>query len=258
MNHMSLVFGTQTCGSLAEGAQREWLVPDGRGGYAMGTVCGLRTRRYHALLVVSGETPAARHVGLVSLDPVLTLPSGATVRLGVHEWSSGAVEPRGHRLLERFDLVDDLWCSGRFAARMSRGQCLEVSAWAGDLGTRPAPATAIVERSRRRVRALVAAAPDPVLAVAADAFVIGGPSGPEVVAGYPWFGAWSRDTMISYEGLFLSTGRVDEGRALLRAYAATLSEGMLANTADTGRTEYNTVDATLWYSVRPVSAVLAS
>src|SRR6266511_2160753 len=344
MNHMSLVFGTQTCGSLAEGAQREWLVPDGRGGYAMGTVCGLRTRRYHALLVVSGETPAARHVGLVSLDPVLTLPSGATVRLGVHEWSSGAVEPRGHRLLERFDLVDglprwrwriggivverelamaygqpslavvhrlveapepvtlalealctwrdahgerhagagplrmtpaadgaviedayrlagpgwqpvgewylgayareeadrglnpveDLWCSGRFAARMSRGQCLEVSAWAGDLGTRPAPATAIVERSRRRVRALVAAAPDPVLAVAADAFVIGGPSGPEVVAGYPWFGAWSRDTMISYEGLFLSTGRVDEGRALLRAYAATLSEGMLANTAVAG------------------------
>src|SRR6266511_2579756 len=108
MNHMSLVFGTQTCGSLAEGAQREWLVPDGRGGYAMGTVCGLRTRRYHALLVVSGETPAARHVGLVSLDPVLTLPSGATVRLGVHEWSSGAVEPRGHRLLERFDLVDGL------------------------------------------------------------------------------------------------------------------------------------------------------
>ncbi len=105
---MSLVFGTQTCGSLAEGAQREWLVPDGRGGYAMGTVCGLRTRRYHALLVVSGETPAARHVGLVSLDPVLTLPSGATVRLGVHEWSSGAVEPRGHRLLERFDLVDGL------------------------------------------------------------------------------------------------------------------------------------------------------
>ena len=68
-----------------------------------------------------------------------------------------------------------------------------------------------------------------------------------MVAGYPWFGAWSRDTMISYEGLFLCTGRADEGRELLRAYAATLSEGMLANTADTGRVEYNTVDATLWF-----------
>jgi predicted glycogen debranching enzyme len=67
------------------------------------------------------------------------------------------------------------------------------------------------------------------------------------VAGYPWFGTWSRDTMTSYEGLFLRSGRADEGGALLRAYAATLSEGMLANTADTGQTEYNTVDATLWF-----------
>ncbi len=72
-------------------------------------------------------------------------------------------------------------------------------------------------------------------------------AGPDVVAGYPWFGAWSRDTMISYEGLFLRTGRADLGRELLRSYAATLSEGMLANTADTGRVEYNTVDGTLWF-----------
>jgi len=78
--------------------------------------------------------------------------------------------------------------------------------------------------------------------LAADAFVT---TPPDVVAGYPWFGAWSRDTMTSYEGLFLATGRVDEGRALLRGYAATVSEGMLANTADTGATEYNTTDATL-------------
>jgi predicted glycogen debranching enzyme len=92
----------------------------------------------------------------------------------------------------------------------------------------------------------MAAVPDP-LALAADAFLVRGPAGPDVVAGYPWFGAWSRDTMISYEGLFLRTGRVAEGRALLRSYAGTLSEGMLANTADTGQTEYNTVDATLWF-----------
>ncbi|PWU50260.1 amylo-alpha-1,6-glucosidase, partial [Micromonospora globispora] len=91
---------------------------------------------------------------------------------------------------------------------------------------------------------------DPVeatLALAADAFVVSTAAGPDVVAGYPWFGAWSRDTMTSYEGLFLCTNRADEGRALLRAYAATLSEGMLSNTADTGRVEYNTVDATLWF-----------
>jgi len=53
--------------------------------------------------------------------------------------------------------------------------------------------------------------------------------------------------MIGYEGLFLATGRAAEGRQLLLKYADTLSEGMLANTADTGQTEYNTVDATLWF-----------
>jgi len=94
------VFGPQTCGSLTEGTQREWLLPDGRGGYAMGTVTGLRTRRYHALLVVSG------HVALVSLDPVVVLPSGLSVRLGTHEWASGAVDPAGYVHLERFDLTD--------------------------------------------------------------------------------------------------------------------------------------------------------
>jgi Glycogen debranching enzyme N terminal len=104
----SIIFGPQTCGSLAEGTGREWLVPDGRGGYAMGTVAGLRTRRYHALLVVAGARPAARQVGLVALDPVVELPSGARIRLATHEWVSGAVSPAGHVHLERFDLTDGL------------------------------------------------------------------------------------------------------------------------------------------------------
>src|SRR2546421_11795011 len=97
------VFGNQVSASLAEGggADREWLLTDGTGGYAMGTVAGLRTRRQHALLV----TPD-RKVALVTLDPVVTLTSGARVDLAVHEWASGAVAPQGHRLLESFDLAD--------------------------------------------------------------------------------------------------------------------------------------------------------
>ena len=82
--------------------------------------------------------------------------------------------------------------------------------------------------------------------LAADQFVIEH-DGPTAVAGYPWFGEWSRDLMTSYEGLFLSTGRAEEGREALRRAAATLSGGMLANTADTGTLEYNTVDGTLWF-----------
>src|SRR5664279_1211283 len=105
---VQVTFGPQVCGSLDEGAAREWLVTDGLGGFAMGTVSGLRTRRYHGLLTVAGDPPASRHLGLAALDPVLALPSGAQVRLGVHEWSSGAIEPQGHRYLEAFELVDGL------------------------------------------------------------------------------------------------------------------------------------------------------
>ncbi len=73
------------------------------------------------------------------------------------------------------------------------------------------------------------------------------PTGPTAVAGYPWFGEWSRDLFTSYEGLFLCTGRADEGREVLVRAAATVSDGMLANTADVGTLEYNTIDATLWF-----------
>ncbi|MGC4806046.1 amylo-alpha-1,6-glucosidase [Micromonospora sp. DT233] len=355
-------FGPQVCGELTGGASREWLVPDGLGGYAMGTVSGLRTRRYHGLLAVPGPTPASRDLGLASLDPEVVLPSGARVRLGAHEWSSGDVDPRGFELLERFDLTDglprwrwrvgdlviereiamaygrtcvavvhrlvsggpvrlelsaactwrdahgerradgpaprvepvdggaviegayrlagpgwapegqwwlgvhhreeaarglppneDLWCAGRFSGTLERpGDTVSVLAWAGDLADPPPPAGEVVAAARRRNRRVAAQARpadavEATLALAADAFVVRTAAGPDVIAGYPWFGAWSRDTMISYEGLFLSTNRADEGRELLRSYAATLSEGMLANTADTGRVEYNTVDATLWF-----------
>jgi predicted glycogen debranching enzyme len=140
---------------------------------------------------------------------------------------------------------EDLWCSGSFAQELAVGDTLTVTAWAGDL-TSPTPADT-VDRARARARGLTAGAHDAVdaqLLLAADQFVVDGPT---VVAGYPWFGDWSRDTMTSYEGLFLETGRFDEGRALLERNAATLSEGMLANTADTGTLEYNTVDGTLWF-----------
>jgi glycogen debranching enzyme len=123
------VFGTQVCGSLSEsaGGGREWLLTDGTGGYATGTVAGLRTRRSHALLTV----PDPARLALVALDPVLLLHSGARVELAVHEWASGAVAPRGHHLIESFDLTDGLprwrWRVGDVVIErelaMERGRC---------------------------------------------------------------------------------------------------------------------------------------
>jgi predicted glycogen debranching enzyme len=345
-----VIFGPQVCGELDSGSAREWLVADGVGGFAMGTVTGLRTRRYHGLQVVAVDGPARRMLGLAALDPVVVI-GDARIRLAVHEWSSGTIDPAGHELLATFDLEDglprwrwqiddvvverelatvhgrpavsvvhrlvrgsgvrleldalctwrdahgerfaygqpsverttdgfvfegayrvsgpgfeprgewyagvryreeaarglgdheDLWHAGTFSAVLD--EPLVVGAWADDLAA-DAPRD-VVEAARRRARLLTAGASDEADATllrAADQFVV---AGPDVVAGYPWFGSWSRDTMTSYEGLFLETGRHDEGRALLRRYGATLSEGMLANTADTGAVEYNTADGTLWF-----------
>ena len=69
-----------------------------------------------------------------------------------------------------------------------------------------------------------------------------------MIAGYPWFTDWGRDTMISLPGLTLVTGRYDDARNILRAFARSIDQGMLPNRfSDSGETpEYNTVDATLW------------
>lgn len=73
--------------------------------------------------------------------------------------------------------------------------------------------------------------------------------GRTVIAGYPWFGDWGRDTMISLPGLTLTTGREAEAAKILRTFAQHVDQGMLPNRfPDNDETpEYNTVDATLWY-----------
>src|SRR6185503_14600480 len=101
---LTIALGPQVCGTLDEAAQREWLVADGGGGYAMGTVAGLRTRRYHGLLVVAVDGPGARMLGLAALEPVLVV-GDARFRLATDEWAGGVVDPRGHELLASFDLV---------------------------------------------------------------------------------------------------------------------------------------------------------
>ena len=75
------------------------------------------------------------------------------------------------------------------------------------------------------------------------------PDGESVIAGYPWFGDWGRDTMIALPGLTLATGRFDSARRILRTFARFVDQGMLPNVfPGAGETpDYNTVDAGLWY-----------
>ncbi len=87
------------------------------------------------------------------------------------------------------------------------------------------------------------------LALAADQFIVKRGDGHTVIAGYPWFSDWGRDTMIALPGLTLSTERPKIAASILRTFAQFVDQGMLPNRfPDVGETpEYNTVDATLWY-----------
>jgi 4-alpha-glucanotransferase len=92
------------------------------------------------------------------------------------------------------------------------------------------------------------------LVLAADSFIFARPleqepEGQSVIAGYPWFGDWGRDTMIALPGLTLSTGRHDTARRILETFARFVDRGMLPNVfPGHGETpDYNTVDAALWY-----------
>ncbi|MCV4639593.1 hypothetical protein OFB62_30290, partial [Escherichia coli] len=73
--------------------------------------------------------------------------------------------------------------------------------------------------------------------------------GNTIIAGYPWFSDWGRDTMISLSGLALVTNRNETARSILIEYAKYVSEGMIPNRfPDKGESpDYNTADATLWY-----------
>lgn len=108
------------------------------------------------------------------------------------------------------------------------------------------------EIRRRAGLITLAAADDDVtkqLVLAADQFIVSRGDGNTIIAGYPWFSDWGRDTMIALNGLTLATRRPEIARGILLEFSNYVSQGMLPNRfPDAGsEAEYNTVDATLWY-----------
>ena len=91
------------CGRIAESERREWLVTNGIGGFASGTVAGLATRRYHGLLVAALAPPLGRRLLVSAIDEIVTVDD-VRYELGAHRWASGALAPQGYRYLERFEL----------------------------------------------------------------------------------------------------------------------------------------------------------
>ncbi len=368
---MTIALGRETCGQLEQALRREWLVTNGIGGYASGTIAGANSRSYHGLLIAALAPPRQRRLLLAKLDATAYL-RGQPFALATNEWASGAVDPRGYLQLERFcldgtvptwtyalaearlvqrvfmahghnttyvtyqharghesiDLVLTALCTSRDhhggpppdrpqVAALNGGLCFRpgenaAPVWvlapgasvepsgvwyrdfqhraederglgaredlyaAAELRFRLSPgasatvvattepaadldATAVLARHRRREqelleRARLDSAPDWIrqLVLAADAFVVGTRAGHKprsVIAGYPWFADWSRDTMVALPGLLLDTGRHDDARSILLAYGEHLDQGLLPNVFPESDEPpaFNSVDAGLWF-----------
>ncbi len=221
--------------------------------------------------------PVQHGLRVVAFDgatPLHLLSDGVEVAVE-HTWYRGYVlAVEAYRGL---DAREDHLYAGRFRARLQPGGSLTLV-----VSTESGPSLdgeAAYQKRRSRERRLLergggqsqpeeseASPPSwvPQLALAADQFIVQRDlpedgEGQTVIAGYPWFGDWGRDTMISLPGLTLVTGRYAVAERVLRTFARFVDQGMLPNRFpdEGGDPEYNTVDATLWY-VEAIRAYVAA
>jgi predicted glycogen debranching enzyme len=388
---VAVSIGRATLAGSDHGTRGEWLVTNGIGGYASGTVGFLNTRRYHGLLVASRKPPAERVVMVAKLDASVTY-WGVRTALATNEYADGTIDPHGHRHLDsvRLEGQHPVWtwvigdavleqriwmaqgrnttyiryhvmrasapvdlelrplCTYRDYHSLRRGRAdvavsvcpdglevrypdaqpyricvdngtvtlspdwywnfkhreesargldeledllapaiirlslapgatstLVLSSEAGPATPAEAALAAEIGRQRqlltlpRRITDTAGRGPsdwEQQLVLAADQFIVdredagGARVGKTVIAGYPWFSDWGRDTMIALPGLTLATGRFEVAAGILRTFAGFLSEGMLPNRFPDGGEppEYNTADATLWFFVAVDEYVRAS
>jgi predicted glycogen debranching enzyme len=371
---------------------REWLVTNGLGGYASGTVVGVPTRRYHGLLVAALPAPHGRTLIFPHISEQVRLPDGNVVQLSGEEYADRTLQvhrfghlmafrlalglptwryeiaqtvvekqiflpyqqntvyvtyrllageagvqlklmpllhfrshdapvdtplPRGcctltaaqgryefsaapdlpplrmmlygrrpaftveeqtvpplfYRVEQRrgYGAVGDLWSPGYFTADLLDAQDATLVAstenWDTLRALAPDQALQAEQERRQRLFAMTPFKTDDHMAAtltqAADAFIIEpvgrtedaarahaiGDEIRSVIAGYHWFTDWGRDTMISLEGLTLTTGRYVEAGYILRTFAAYIRDGLLPNLFPEGEKDglYHTADATLWF-----------
>jgi predicted glycogen debranching enzyme len=170
-----------------------------------------------------------------------------------------------------YDWKGNLWSPGSFSVNLTEGRTASLVASTEDWENINAldPSEAFAGEAERR-RRLLRTAPEEArsgiaaeLVLAADQFLITpvgrkrdtvqahsiGDEVRTVIAGYHWFTDWGRDTMISLEGLTLSTGRTLEAQYILRSFAKYIHDGLIPNMFPEGKTSglYHTADASLWF-----------
>lgn len=341
------------CKSLAYGTAREWLLTNGIGGYASGTLSGINTRRYHGLLIAATNPPAERTLLLSSMEASITA-DGPPIWISANQYP-GTIFPEGYQFIDAFSAeqnrVDWVYRAGKIkvqktikmaryanaislcyenlsektiqlalrplmAHRSHHGNFFESPAYPHALAF-PRECTVVehegvelrlihrnalrypvqgwyyrFEHIREAERGLdprddlfcpcelqymlapgekaeVIASADgdeefefdapqllgatsdlkSSLMEAAEKFLVETENRTSIIAGYPWFTDWGRDTMISLPGICLIPGKIDTAQSILRDYASQLNQGLIPNrfVEEDSHPEYNTVDGTLWF-----------
>jgi Glycogen debranching enzyme len=98
-----MAFGREICCNLDSAESREWLVTNGIGGYASGTIAGLLTRRYHGLLIAALKPPLGRTLILAKLDETAVYHDRA-YPLYTNRWADATMAPHGYNYIESFHL----------------------------------------------------------------------------------------------------------------------------------------------------------
>src|SRR5580700_12264571 len=88
-NPWNLYVGRDVCSDISAGLDHEWLVTNGLGGYASGSLLGATTRSYHGLLVAALQPPVERTVLVTKIDEEVAFPDGHLLKLGVNEYNDG-------------------------------------------------------------------------------------------------------------------------------------------------------------------------
>lgn len=159
--------------------------------------------------------------------------------------------------------IEDLYAPGHWNISIKKGVIQTVQIEMADRQIDAVDWNACIDRKHDRLSSSVVAVlnaagnpEDPSLrdtltrlAVASDAYVVDRSDTTSIIAGYPWFSDWGRDTMIALPGLLLDTGRHDEALRTLMTFAKAREHGLIPNRFDddAGPAHYNTVDASLWF-----------
>ncbi len=200
------------------------------------------------------STQAAIKPELISWQPYPDVPAVRAIHSGEYrhepDWFRHIQLPIEER--RGLDCEEDWWSPGEFRFELEPGEerTLVLTSEQGD-GLDPI-AIAKREKLRRKRSDQVEPGTDTLaesLRCATGAYLSERGFGKTVIAGYPWFTDWGRDTFISLPGLCLVTGRLDSAWQIIESFAAYVSDGMVPNRfPDAGQQpEYNTIDASLWF-----------